>query len=214
VVRIIKDWNLEESNIALELLKNNMIQFGEFRLKLHEKNPDAPLSPFYINLRPMRSLLDIISKVIKLYEDFIKKLELKYNCYADVPTAATPIVSILSYKTGVPMITPRGPKTHGVKGSIDGVFKSGDKVLLIDDLITKAESKLESIRILEENGLTVEDIVVLVDRQQGGKKELEKRGYKLHAVYNFSDLLKFYLDCKEISQEKYNKVKNYLNKNK
>jgi uridine monophosphate synthetase len=136
---------------------------------------------------------------------------LKFDVYADVPTAATPIVTVLSYKTGIPMISPRKEeKTHGIKRQIDGVFEQGQVALLIDDLITQAESKLETISVLEENGLKVQDVAVLVDREQGGVQQLESRGYACHAAFKLRELLKLYLDLQKITPEKYEQVIAYL----
>ena len=113
----------QKLKLAGQLLKIGAIKFGNFRLKLHEKNPDAPLSPIYIDLRLLRSFPDVIDSAVEsirqLSADFI------FDIYADVPTAATPIVAILSHVTRVPMISPRKEeKKHGTKAPIDGVFTS------------------------------------------------------------------------------------------
>ena len=89
----------------------------------------------------------------------------------------------------------------------------GAIVLLFDDLITKAESKLEAAHALEAEGLRVHDVVVLVDREQGGRDEMEKEGYILHAMVNISDLLLFYNVAKLISDEKFEEIKKYLAEN-
>ncbi len=100
-------------------------------------------------------------------------------------------------------------------GQSDGVkIVPGGSVLLIDDLITKADSKFESINVLESAGLKVENIMVVIDREQGGYDELKKAGYLLHSIFKITELLDFYLDNKKISREKYSETINYINANK
>ncbi len=94
--------------------------------------------------------------------------DLQFDLFADVPTAITPIVSILSHVTGIPMVTPRtDKKTYDSGAQIDGSFSKGDTAVLIDDLITEGDSKFPAIGVLEGSGVSVKDIIFLVDREQG-----------------------------------------------
>lgn len=196
--------------LALQLFDIGAFKFGSFRLKLHEKNPDAPLSPIYVDLRILRSFPEVMNSAVATYEDLIGKLT--FDILADVPTAATPIVAILSHRLRIPMISPRKEeKGHGLKRAVDGVFQNGNVALLIDDLITTAESKLEAISVLEEHGVKVRDVAVLLDREQGGAGELEKRGYACHAVFNLMDLLRLYLSNGKINSAQYQHTQDYLN---
>ncbi len=81
---------------------------------------------------------------------------------------------------------------------------------MVDDLITLADSKLETISALEENGLKVHDVVVLVDREQGGVQELKKRGYSCHVAFKLKELLKFYLEMAKITRDQYERTITYL----
>lgn len=198
-----------KKTLAFGLFGIGAVKFGEFRLKLHEKNPDAPLSPIYVDLRILRSFPDVMDSAIDVYKELTNRL--KFDVYADVPTAATSIVSILSHETRIPMISPRKEeKKHGIKRPIDGAFAEGQVALLVDDLITLADSKLEAISVLEENNLKVHDIVVLVDREQGGVQELRKRGYACHVAFKLKELLAFYLETAKISRDEYERTIAYL----
>ena len=177
---------------ADHLLASGAVRFGAFRLKLHEQHPDAPLSPIYVNLRVLRSYPDALDTAVAVLAELIDARGLRFDRYADVPMAATPLVAVLSHLTRVPMITPRAPKTHGLDGSIDGAYTPGETVLLIDDLVTHAESKLEAARVLEANGLRVRDAAVLIDREQGGPGQLAAAGYTLHAATRLSQLLAYF----------------------
>ena len=199
----------KSKKLALALFDIGAIKFGRFKLKLHEKKPDAPLSPIYIDLRILRSFPNALRLAVDMFRELTK--DLNFEIYAEVPTAITPIVAVLSYITELPMISPRrAEKTHGISGKINGIFKEGQVVLLIDDLITQADSKLEAIYILQEKGLIVKDVVVLVDREQGGSEKLKKEGYGFRTAFKLSELLEFYLKTERINQKKYNETISYL----
>lgn len=199
----------KRTELALELFDVGAIRFGKFKLRLHDECPNAPLSPFYIDLRVVRSFPRVMEQVVEAYEELLE--DKNFDLLADVPTAATPIVAALSLRLRVPMISPRiDQKRHGVGTKIEGVFKEGQRVVLVDDLVTKADSKLEAIKILEESRLKVHDVVVLIDREQGGKTELEKEGYHLWAVFEISTLLEIYLQAGRLDKGRYREVISYL----
>ena len=203
-------FNIRKKNFALQLFKIGAVKFGQFKLKMHEKSPNAPLSPIYIDLRLLRSFPDTMDLAIDIYMHMIK--DLTFDVLADVPTAATPIVSILSNRTRIPMISVRmDKKKHGTRVPIDGAYETGLTAILIDDLITGADSKFEAISILEENGLIVTDVIVLVDREQGGVEELISRGYNCICAMKITEVLKIYFEKDKISDNLYKKTIKYIN---
>ncbi len=192
------------------LLASGAVRFGAFRVKLHERHPDAPLSPIYINLRVLQSYPDAMDAMVAALAELIETRGLRFDRYAGIPLAATPLVAILSHETRVPMITPREPKSHGLDSTIDGAFVPGETVLAIDDVVTHADSKLEAIHRLEANGLIVHDVAVLVDREQGGPEQLAAAGYTLHAATRLSQLLDYWHVAGGIDDATYAKVRAYL----
>ena len=202
-----------QKEVADVLLQEGAIKFGAFKLKMHNKNPTAPLSPIYIDLRVLRSSSpDVKLKICRAYLDLMK--DLQFDLLADVPTAITPIVTLLSQITGVPMISPRGDKTYGSGAQIDGDYRTGQTALIIDDSITKGESKIGSADKLRGNGLNVKDVVVLVDREQGGTKDLIVHDLKLHSAFTISNLLRYYKRTGRIDQGLYDETMAYLAKYK
>jgi uridine monophosphate synthetase len=150
-----------------------------------------------------------MNSAIEVYKELTN--DLKFDCWADVPTAATPIVAILFHETGIPMISPRAEeKQYGTKNQIDGSFKEGQVALLVDDLITRADSKIQIISILEENNLKINDVVVLIDREQGGVQELGIRGYACHVAFGLRELLDFYLHSGKINHSDFDRTISYL----
>jgi uridine monophosphate synthetase len=196
-----------QSQLADELFRIKAIKFGEFKLKLHDTRPEAPLSPIYIDLRVLRRFPDAKSIAVSAYEELIQGLE--YDLLADVPTAATPLVSSLSDRLAIGMVTPRtDSKTHGSGAKVDGLTDSdrGKVALLVDDLVTRADSKLKAAKVLMDNGLVVNDVVVLVDRGQGGKEELQQNGLALHSAMNMDQLMDYYTRVGQISLQERTKI--------
>jgi uridine monophosphate synthetase len=113
------------------------------------------------------------------------------RCRADriagIPYAGLPLAVAASLAGGIPLIYPRREeKAYGTRRRIEGAFHAGERVVVIDDIVTDGASKLEAIEPLEAAGLVVEDLVVLVDREQGGRERLASKGYRLHAVLTVS----------------------------
>ena len=126
---------------------------------------------------------------------------------SDVPTAATPIVSILMDRTGIPMISPRkDEKTHGIYTAIDGKFQGGQTVLLIDDVLSLADSKLEVIDILRRNNLIVERVLVFLDYEIGGEEKLKEVSCTLQAAIKIGKLLSFCLKEGTISRQQHEEI--------
>lgn len=204
----------DEKKLADLLFKIGGVQFGAFRLKLHDKNPNAPLSPIYINLRVLQSYPVAMKKTAVVLAKFIKSL--KFELIAAIPLAGVALGEALSLTTEVGMVTPRPPKVHGLNqgvSGVDGVYKKGQTVLLVDDLITRGDSKLEAIKNLRDKGLKVKDLLVLIDREQSGKEVLGKHKIKLHCIFTLRELLDSYLKSSLISPEVHSKTLAYLREN-
>ncbi|HEU5439558.1 MAG TPA: hypothetical protein VFU88_09735 [Ktedonobacterales bacterium] len=196
--------------LADALLASGAVKFGAFRLKLHETQPDAPLSPIYLDLRVLQSFPDALDAAVDALRELIARDGLQFSRYAGIPMAATPLAAVLSHVTRVPMITPREAKTHGAGGTINGAYAPGETVLALDDVVSHAESKLEAVRVLEAAGLVVRDVAVLVDREQGGSRQLAAAGYMLHAAVPLSQLLEYWRASGGIDEATYQRVRAYL----
>lgn len=196
-----------QERLSRQLFDIGAIKFGDFRLKLHDKKPEVPLSPVYIDLRVLQRFPEAKAAAVDVYQELVQPLQ--FDLLAGIPIAATPLVSSLSDRLGIGMVTPRtDAKTHGTGARIDGLLDSdkGKTAVLIDDLVTRADSKLEAARILTDHGLIVNDIVVLIDRNQGGREQLAADGFDLHAALTMDTMLDFYVRVEKLSLKRYRDI--------
>lgn len=181
-----------------------------FRLAIHERHPGAPRSPFYIDLRLLRSFPKLIHDVARLMtEDGWRAGVWGYaDLISDVPTAATPIVTLISQVVRIPMISPRlAAKGHGADGSVIGVWAPGQRVVVVDDLRTTGGSKEEVIGLLAQHGLQPKAVLVLVDR--GSPEGAPVADLPFFSVFRWSWLLAFYRRARVISEADFERCERY-----
>ena len=180
-----------KDQLILDLYTIKAIKFGEFKLK------SGILSPYYLDLRVLVSYPHILRLVSDVFWE--KMRVLYFDVIVGVPYTAIPIATTIGLKHEQSMIFVRKErKDYGTKKLIEGEYHKGQKAIIVDDVITNGESKLLTIKPLEDEGLTVEDIVVLVDREQGGPELLRKKGYRCHPLYVVHDIFKTLLSYKKI----------------
>ncbi len=192
-----------KKDIALSLHEIGAVKFGEFTLK------SGIVSPIYIDLRIIISYPELLKKISNAMADIAKDLE--FDVIAGIPYTALPIASAMSVMNDWPMVYARKEvKDYGTKKKIEGVFDEGATALVVDDLITNGASKFETIEPFESSGLKIKDFIILVDREQGGKRLLEEKGYNMHSVIGINELLDILEEEGKLEEGQYQTAKDFI----
>jgi orotate phosphoribosyltransferase len=171
--------------IAKILHKIDALKFGVFKLT------SGRASPYYIDLRVVPSFPDAFRKICDFYaEQITNQVGLKnFDRVAGVPLAGIPFASQIAYNLGKPFLYVRkGVRLHGRKRRVEGILISGDRVLLIDDLVTTGLTLNRAAKAVRAEGGVVREAVALLDREEGGREKLEKNGTNLHALLKMSEV--------------------------
>lgn len=159
------------------LTRIGALKFGVFTLT------SGRTSPYYIDLRIVPSFPEAFRRVCDLYVRLITE-DLgvaNFDRIAGIPTAGIPFASLIAYHLKKPFlyIRPRA-RLHGRERRVEGIMMPGDRVLLIDDLITTGRSLSKAAEAIRAEGGVVTDAVVLLDREEGGKERLAEDNITLH----------------------------------
>ncbi len=191
------------AHLAAALRDSGCVRFGEFTLKAGRR------SPIYIDLRRLASHPQALQKVANAFVPLLRSLQ--FGRLAAIPYAALPIGTAIALTGDWPLIYPRREvKSHGTAALIEGEYRPGETVLVLDDLVTTGQSKLEVIEKLESAGLKVRDVVVLIDREQGATEVLAEAGYRLHAVVTLRELLAAWHAQNALSADQVRSITDYL----
>lgn len=191
------------TELALKLHDIEAVKFGTFTLHSGKK------SRLYIDLRLLASFPQVMRLAARAYRQVLEKLS--FDLLAATPLAGLPIGTAVSLDMDIPLIYPRqSTKSYGTGKQIEGKWEVGQTAVVVDDLITSGDSLLQGIAFLKAAGLHVNDAVVLIDRQQGGKEILKGEGYKLHSAISISQILDILEETGRISSKKRGKISSSL----
>ena len=187
----------------LECYKLGIIKFGRFTLK------SGIESPFYVDLRPLASDPKILKNLANYLLDMLPLDNFDLIC--GVPYAALPMATAMSLESYIPLIIKRKEaKEYGTKKMIEGIYQKGQNCLLVEDVITSGKSLVETIAEIEQEDIKVADIVVVLDREQGGKQLLEGRGYRVHTLFNISEVCSILQENGELSDDEVERIQDFL----
>ncbi len=168
--------------LVVDLFRLGAIQFGQFTLA------SGLESPIYIDLRLLVSAPRILARAAQEYARILAGLP--WDRIAGVPYAALPIGTAVALAGDAPLIYPRKEaKEYGLAKAIEGAWQPGERVVIIEDLITSGGSTLRTAERLRAAGLEVTDAIVLIDRQQGGVERLAQAGITAHSVFTLTQIL-------------------------
>jgi orotate phosphoribosyltransferase len=201
--------------LAEALFRLGGVKFGSFTLGRSTVD-----SPIYIDpkvlLREPRILARVAHLIKTETELGLAMREPRFQTFdlvAGVPYGGLHLATAYSLASDVPMIYGIPPRQEGAEAKeakIEGRFKPGETVLVIDDLMTTGGSLVETLEILRGAGLVVQDAIVLVDRGQGGGERLKRHGLHLVPLLNLTQMLNHYMSQGLIGEADFRKSQEYV----
>lgn len=167
----------EKAELSRILHKIGAIKFGAFKLA------SGRTSPYYIDLRIVPSFPEAFQRVCDFYIRMIEK-DLGVDSFeriGGIPTAGMSFASVIAYHLKKPFLYTRPRvRLHGRQRRIEGILMPGNRVLLVDDLVTTGLSLRKAAKAIRAEGGVVTNAVVMLDREEGGKERLTKDNITLH----------------------------------
>jgi orotate phosphoribosyltransferase len=198
------------SEVAGALYRSGCLKFGTFKIK------SGALSPYYIDLACLLSSPKDLGVLADVAAGEIRRITSseRIDKLASIELKGALLLPSIACKVNLPCIVVRKEeKMYGATGRIAGAeVVSGESILFFDDVVSEGMSKVEGIKPLEELGAEVKHVMVVVDREQGGRENLERLGYKVHALTKISELVDRLLQSARISEEQADAVLNYIKK--
>ena len=207
-----KEQSLDNLWLAQILFDLGGVQFGNFTV-----SKSTVSSPIFVNPKVLISnptALRVASKLMQQEIDLAQSLRRPrvhaFSLIAGVPVGGLLLATAYSLETNIPLIYARSrPEGTGKRG-VEGNFVAGDTAIIIDDLITRGSSVLETASLLEENGVKVKDVIVLIDREHGAAERLHRQGFNLISILKFDVMLTHYVSRGLITEETYRTCTEYL----
>ena len=198
-------------HISLSLIRNSALKIGDYILHSGKK------SPYYVDLR--QSISDPIAmdwignSLARIVINEIGKT--KVDKIMGVPTAGVPFATIVSQKLSIPMLYYRKErKEHGVRKKIEGNMERNDRIVMIDDLITTGQSVIDAAEAARDQGGIVSELVVLLDREQGGQDYIRNRSIEPHVLFEISEAFGWLKEVKLLDSNDYEVIMNYIKEEK
>lgn len=174
-----------KEEIVRILEETGALKYGEFVLASGAK------SKYYIDLRVIPNFPEAFVKLNSFAVKYLQKKCLEIEGVVAIPLAGIPFGTMIAIQLNKPFyILRKEPKRYGLKRMIEGEIKKGQKILLVDDVISSGFSKLFAINTLREEGAIVEDLFVFINRKSNDLADFEKKHLiKVHFLINAKDIL-------------------------
>jgi orotate phosphoribosyltransferase len=201
----------KKAEMARILIKIDALKFGIFKLT------SGKASPYYIDLRIVPSFPDAFTEICDFYaQQITSQIGLKrFDRIAGVPIAGIPFASQIAYNLRKPFLYVRkGLRRHGRQRRVEGILVSGDRVLLVDDLVTTGLTLRKAAEAIRAEGGVVDKAVAFLDREEGGKEKLAKNEIQLFTLLKISEVAKILYETSAIDEESYKTIMKQVKKEK
>jgi orotate phosphoribosyltransferase len=202
--------NSYAEKVAGALFRSGCIKFGSFKIK------SGATSPYYIDMARLLASPKDLCIIAEAAAEKIQPLlaSEKINKLASIELKGALIAPSIACKLDLPcVIVRKEDKAYGVTGRIAGADAAkGDNILFFDDVVSEGLSKIEGVKPLQELGANVKHLLVVVNREQGGKENLEKLGFEVDALAKVSEIVESLYKTGSISKERMEEVLSYIKK--
>ena len=166
------------------------VRFGEFELA-HGGTSDYYVDKYRFETDP--ACLELIADA---FAERLAALEGRGSDGAEdqklagVALGGVPLAAATSVTAGVPYVIARKQrKGYGTGNLIEGRLEAGESVIVLEDIVTTGSSLIDAIEALRDAGATVDRALVVVDREEGGRENVEDAGVEMEALVTASELL-------------------------
>ena len=167
--------------LAEGLVKVGALQFGTYTL------PDGKDSSYYVNLRGLPSYPGVYGLAVEAMTELASKKAPKASALCAAPVAGLLFASPMAVALKKPLVYSRLER-RGDERQVEGEVRPGWDVVVVGDLSTSGKTILGAAEAVEDEGGEVSSAVVLIDRLEGAREKLSKRGIALHAVTDMVEL--------------------------
>jgi orotate phosphoribosyltransferase len=183
------------------MMKQRLIQLVYEKAFRYSEEPTFKLvsgrmSNYYFNCKTVTLHPEGMYLIGNIIFDMIKESGVKG--IGGLTLGADPIADAVAYTSYIrkspieAFVCRKTAKAHGTMQWIEGNIKAGDKAVIVDDVITTGKSTIEAITKAKEGGIEVVKVIALVDRQEGGKENIEALGYKVDTVVTRDEVMELY----------------------
>lgn len=189
---------------SLKTMKKRLIELViertfKFSAKPAFKLASGKTSSFYFNCKPATLNPEGMYLTGQLLYDLVKGCKsLKIKAIGGLTLGADPVANAIAYTSYLKgdsiesFVVRKEPKKHGTMLWIEGQVNKGDKVLIVEDVITTGSSTIKAINRAKKCGLKVQGVIVLIDRQEGGREKVEALGLPFKALLTKDEVLRAY----------------------
>jgi orotate phosphoribosyltransferase len=158
------------------------------------------MSNYYFNCKAVTLHPEGMYIIGNLIFELIKDTDVKgvggLTLGADPIAYAVAYTSFLKKEPIEAFVVRKTAKSHGTMQWIEGNVNKGDRVVIVDDVITTGKSTIEAINRAKEEGLHIAKVIALINRQEGGREAVEASGYKLDSIITREEVMQLYVTAR------------------